>query len=144
MSGQTTKDASPYRREDMLDRLAMGASLLCLLHCLAFPLLIAALPSLSHILHLPESFHMWVVVFAIPCSLWALLPGRSRHGAVTPLLLAGAGLLFLIAGISILHDAGWETQATVAGSLLLSAAHVLNWRLRHKRGVGPTCADEIL
>ena len=133
MISQLKTGATPYRLEDMLDRFATGASLLCLLHCLAFPLLIAALPSLSQILHLPESFHVWVVLFAIPGSLWALLAGRSRHGAITPLILGSAGLLFLIAGISILHDAGWETQSTVAGSLLLSAAHVFNWRLRHKR-----------
>ena len=130
--------------EDWLHRLAAGASLVCLMHCLGLPLLVAALPALSHGHNIPESFHIWVVIFAVPTSLWALLSGRSRHAARAPLLLGVAGLLLLVSGVTILHDMGLETPATVAGSLLLSAAHLANWRLRHRRRNGAGPADEML
>ena len=139
MNSHAKSPDPPFRHGEWLDRFGMGASFLCLLHCLALPLVIAALPSLSQILQVPEAFHVWVVLFAVPCSLWALLAGRARHGAVMPLLIGCAGLLFLIAGVTFLHDAGWETPATVAGSLLLSAAHVLNLRWSHKREPGQAC-----
>jgi len=37
----------------LLDGLALGASFLCLIHCLALPLVIAALPALATILARP-------------------------------------------------------------------------------------------
>lgn len=129
---------------DWLDRLATGASFVCLMHCLGLPLLVAALPTLSHTLGIPESFHIWVVVFAVPTSLWALLAGRARHASSAPLLLGIAGLLLLVSGVTVLHDIGLETPATVAGSLLLSAAHLANWRLRHRPENAARSANEIL
>ena len=47
---------SPTHREDWFERAAMGASMLCLVHCLALPLIIAALPALSQILAIPRAF----------------------------------------------------------------------------------------
>ncbi len=121
---------APKRLDDALDRAATGASILCLAHCLLLPLLFAALPAIAGIVDVPEEVHLFVVLFALPTSLWALLSGRSSHHRTGPLVAGVAGLALLLAGLAI---PSLETAATVAGSLLLSLAHGANWRLRHGR-----------
>ena len=112
---------------------AMSASLLCLIHCLALPLILAALPAMSSVLPISESFHLWVLAFAIPASCAALFAGRARHGARWPLLLGIAGLGLLAVGAILFGSTPMETPTTVAGSIALVAAHVANWRLRRQR-----------
>lgn len=117
-------------REDWLESAGACASMLCLVHCLAMPLLIAALPALGQVLPVSERFHLWVLAFAIPASGAALLVGRNRHGVQWPLALGAGGLLLLAIGALVLGEGAGETSATVAGSLLLAMAHIANWRLR--------------
>lgn len=115
---------------DVSETAAMIASLICLIHCLALPLLVAALPLLSGSLVTSEIFHAVILAFAVPVSGIALIAGYHRHGASGPPVVGGIGLLCLIAGVS-LTDGGWsETAFTVAGSLFLSVAHITNWRMR--------------
>ncbi len=120
---------APKQLHNMLDRAATGAALLCLVHCLLLPLALAALPTLGTALAVPESFHLGMVLFALPTSLWALASGFAvnRSRVILPLGLAGLALLLL--GLCL--PAPHETVASVAGSLLLCAAHVGNWRQRH-------------
>lgn len=118
------------RREDWLESVALSASMLCLVHCLALPLLIAALPVLSSALAIPESFHLWVLAFAIPASGTALVSGRAQHGAQGPLLAGMAGLALLALGVLAFGETRWETPVTVLGSLALAGAHYGNWQLR--------------
>ena len=118
---------------DWLDRAALGASALCLVHCLALPLIIAALPALSHLLSLPESIHVWILLFAMPTAGLAFVTGRARHGAFYPLIVGALGLMALATGI-VFGSTRLETPITVTGSLLLAAAHIANWRLRHAHG----------
>lgn len=121
------------RGEDWIERAAFTASLLCLVHCLALPLVIAALPMLARALALPESVHVWLLAFAIPASGAALLAGHVRHGAAWPLGAGGVGLLLLAVGALAFGGSGAETPLTVSGGLILASAHIGNWRLRHAR-----------
>lgn len=116
---------------DWFERVAAGASLLCLIHCAGLPLLFAAMPALSRALDLPENFHLWLLVFALPASGSALLLGFRQHRAWSPLAAGGAGLALLSAGALLLGGGRFETPVTIAGSLCLIAAHVANWRRRH-------------
>lgn len=121
---------------DVSETAAMIASLICLVHCLALPLLVAALPLLSESLVTSEIFHVAILAFAIPVSSIALIAGYNRHGAWGPSVVGGFGLLSLVAGVS-LTDGGWsETAFTVTGSLFLTVAHITNWRMRLTRGRG--------
>lgn len=119
---------------DWMDRAAVAASLACMAHCLALPLVIAALPALSSVLAVPEAFHVWVLVFAAPVAAVALVQGRARHGAWWPVGLGAAGLALLAAGALWLPEGAAETSATVAGGLMLGGAHIANWRLRRACG----------
>jgi hypothetical protein len=122
--------AMTSRYADWVERAAFAASALCLVHCLALPLVLAALPVLSGILHLPEDIHRWVLLFAIPTSLTALVMGRQMGGPGYPIVMGLAGLGLLAVGAFV---PSIETPATVAGSVTLAFAHILNWRLRHAR-----------
>ena len=117
-------------RMDWVERLAVGASAACLVHCLALPFLLAALPVLPAALSLPEGFHVWALAVALPSAAFALLHGRSRHGRSWPVLVGLLGLLFLLIG-GFLTEGGSEIAVTVAGSTTLMIAHVANWRMRH-------------
>lgn len=112
------------------DGLAVGASALCLIHCLALPIVIAALPALAARLDLGEGFHLGVLAFALPVSAYALGEGWRRHRGLTPLFVGATGLVLLAAGLAFEDWVAVETGVTVAGSLLLAGAHVANWRRR--------------
>lgn len=118
---------------DWFERAAVGASALCLIHCAGLPLLLAALPALSKLIALPESFHIWVLGFAVPTSGIALLLGHKGHRARLPLAAGAIGLALLALGALVLLGGPYETPVTIAGSLCLVVAHVSNWRLRHHR-----------
>jgi len=116
----------------LLDVGAIALSSLCLLHCLALPLLAAALP-LMGVWAEAEWVHVVFVAIAAPTTGFALW--RAHHQQPLPalaMLSAAAGLSLLLAGA-----VGWpsheaETPMTVAGSLLIASTHLWNaWR-RHR------------
>lgn len=116
---------------DWLERVGLAGSIACMVHCLALPLLIAALPALASALAIPESFHIWVLVVAVPPAVVALVQGWRRHGIMLVLIVGAAGVGLLAAGAVPLGETWAEIPATVTGSLLLVSAHIANWRLRH-------------
>lgn len=118
-----------FQRQTWLDGAAAGVSLLCLVHCLALPLLIAALPALSQMLAVPEGFHRGVALIALPASAVALLSGFRRHRSARAMVLAAVGLSAIGWGAFGAESAAAELLATVFGSVAVSAAHVVNWAL---------------
>ncbi|MES3100784.1 MerC domain-containing protein [Sphingomonas faeni] len=115
---------------DMLDGLAVCASVICMVHCLALPLLLAALPALATWFDPGEKFHVAVLAFAIPTSALALIGGWRSHRAAPPLLIGAGGLALMTLGIVFGGHAALETALSVSGSLMLAFAHVANWRNR--------------
>jgi hypothetical protein len=126
--------ARNVRRADLIEHAALGASFLCLLHCLALPLLIAALPALGSILPVGPTFHLAMLAFAVPASGLALTSGQAQHGVVWPLLAGLFGLFFLMLGVLAFAGTWLETALTVLGAILLAVAHVANLRLRRAAG----------
>lgn len=116
-------------KQRLFDGLAIGASLLCLIHCLALPVLIALLPALASLLPIPEGFHLAALAFAVPASAIALANGYRQHGALLPAAIAALGLCLLGWGVLGGHDIATETGITVLGSVLLAGSHAYNWRL---------------
>lgn len=128
----TTSTPKPAGHIDWIERAAVGASILCLIHCLALPILLAALPALSTILSVPESIHVWILAFAIPAAGAALVTGYRRHMARYPMVMGVIGLAFMAIGAFVFARQWLETPTTVFGSTTLASAHVINWRLRHR------------
>jgi hypothetical protein len=135
-SSRPLEDAPPLTEDGEaplrgLDLMAMLFSGLCLLHCLALPLLIAILPLAFSSVVADEHFHRWMLLGVVPTSVLALGWGWRHHRSN---LVAGCGVLGMalmsyaaFAGISEFGDRLY----TVSGALLLAIGHLRNYQLRH-------------
>jgi hypothetical protein len=128
----------PAARPRLADLLGITLSLTCLVHCLALPLLVLLAPALGTWFAMPEWVHAAILMLALPAATFAMTDGWRRHRRALPVLLAGAGLGLLAAGLAA-HE-GWLALAdpetadrllTSMGAITLATAHVLNWRWRH-------------
>lgn len=128
------------KKSSLLDSLAIALSGLCLVHCLALPVLIALFPLLSVNLVDHESFHQIILVAVVPTTAIALVSGIMRHHRMLVAVLGIIGVAALTFAAFVLHAVhahGMETWVTVTGGLLLASAHVLNFRHCKHRGCTP-------
>ena len=105
----------------------MAASALCLLHCLAMPLLLLALPALGWAAG--EHVHQALIGVALAAALLSLGPGYLAHRKAVVPLLGAAGLISLTAAAFVLgpsFGAAAESTFSVLGAVLLCAAHLRN------------------
>lgn len=124
-----------------LDRLGIGVSVACWIHCALLPALVLASPALSGLLLDDGDFHIWLLVLILPTAVIAFLFSWLRHRNTTTLIIGGCGLtLIVIASV----QAGWfehsllsesmEKIQTSLGGLLLAMGHFRNLQLgRSKR-----------
>jgi hypothetical protein len=118
-----------------VDGIAVSASLLCVAHCLALPLLAASVPALGLLVTHSLLVHAMLLCLALPLGLWALMRGRRRAGW-WPVMLGLFGFALMAAA---LLAAPWsERWLTIAGVSLVAIAHWGNWRA----GLRPD-ADQI-
>ncbi|MFT3966107.1 MAG: MerC domain-containing protein [Sphingobium sp.] len=116
-----------------LDRIAMGLSALCGLHCIATTLLVGAMASIGTILESPM-IHEGGLAIAILLGTISLGAGALRHGAMLPVAIGSLGL-GVMAGALSHHHSPLETVYTLLGVSILSLGHFLN-RGRHRREAG--------
>ena len=128
-------EQSTGKSSSWLDGFAVALSALCLLHCLALPLVVAGLPFLAQFAE--SHLHAQVLIFVLPLSVVALGLGYRHHRDPRIVLAGAAGMLLLIAGATVAHARFGVTADrvfTVSGSLTLAAAHYFNaYRSRHAR-----------
>lgn len=114
------------------DKLAVGFSLACVIHCLALPVMLFLLPSLTAMQLQNEAFHFWLVFAAIPISLYAITLGCKQHKRYRLFALCGTGLILLLAALLLeeefIGESG-EQLLTVVGSTFIIIGHWLNYRL---------------
>ena len=139
-----------------LDSLAISMSVICAVHCLLTPLLLALLPIISTTFWVHENFHLWMVCLVVPTTATAVFMGCHKHKDKTVALLSLTGLAFIVSmalfqySLHITHslDANGVctscTQQQAAtffnptiifnslGGLLLAVAHYRNYRLCRK------------
>jgi peptidoglycan/LPS O-acetylase OafA/YrhL len=123
-----------FRRTN-LDSLGSAASLLCLVHCVLTPIVLALSPTLATLLPGSRTTHQVLIFFVVSLGLLAFVSGYMRHRRSLVLLPMTVGI-FLIAcgafGESYLHSTLNETLITMAGSTLLILAHGLNRSFCHR------------
>lgn len=122
-------------RSDIIESMALAAAAACLAHCIALPMIVAALPAMAVALPIPESFHQLALIAALPTTLTALWLGYRRHTQWWPLAAGAGGLAFLVAGAVWFERTPSEVPVTVAGSLIIAAAHIGNWKLRRMAAI---------
>jgi hypothetical protein len=110
----------------VIDRVAIGLSGLCLVHCLASAILVAMLASAGGMLLNPH-IHEVGLVFAIGLGMIALGRGVLEHGFMMPAAVGGLGLGVMAGALSLPHD-GNEVVYTIIGVAILALGHDLNRR----------------
>ena len=121
-------------RESMkLDRVGMGLSALCAVHCAVLPLFAGA-SLFAEALHTP-----WVEASMIGSAgligYFTLGVSYQQHRRRLPLVLLTLGLLLMGMAHTLLPHA-WSTPATFAGAALLVLAQV-----RNRRCPAPCCSS---
>lgn len=115
-----------------LDRLAIGGSALCAIHCLTLPILLSVFPALGTTLFGKESFHLLLLLFVIPLSLVALSIGCKQHKSWFVSLTGVLGLSLLIFTAIFGHETfGHEGEkiATLIGASFIAIGHIRNFTL---------------
>lgn len=112
------------------DGLALTLSAVCLVHCLALPVALSLAPTLAAGLLDHGDFHKLMLIVALPASLLAFGIGCRRHRRLDVPVLGGLGLAMLVFAAYAAHawDGELERYVTVAGGLILSLAHIQNFR----------------
>ncbi|HEY7673343.1 MAG TPA: MerC domain-containing protein [Gammaproteobacteria bacterium] len=115
----------------LFDQIAIALSGVCLVHCLAVPLLVAFLPLAAISFGSETHFHSLMLWFVVPTSIVGLGLGLHAHRHIWIVLLGALGVSVLAAAALWGHTA-WATSVevgvSVLGSLVLAAAHWLNFR----------------
>jgi hypothetical protein len=107
-----------------LDRIAMGLSGLCLVHCLGTAILLGLLASAGGILGSPIVHEVGLTLAMLIGSV-ALGRGILEHGFMLPSAIGALGL-GVMAGALSLPEGGHEAVYTVAGVMILALGHRLN------------------
>ena len=113
-------------RNGAMDRLAIGLSGLCLVHCLASAIFVAMLASAGGLL-LHPAIHEVGLVIAIALGVLAQGRGMVEHGFMMPSAVGGLGL-GVMAGSLGLPEGFAGTSYTIVGVLILALGHDLNRR----------------
>ena len=107
-----------------LDRVAIGLSGLCLVHCLATTVLLALVSAAGGMLGSP-----WIheVGLGLAMIMGAIALGRGilEHGYTMPSAVGGLGLGVMSGALTMPHD-GTEALYTVVGVAILALGHRLN------------------
>ena len=112
------------------DRIAIGISGLCAVHCLATAVLVALAASAGGLL-LSPIIHEVGLVIAIGLGALALGRGVLQHGYMMPISVGALGLGVMAGAVSLPHDGSGETLFTLVGVGLLALGHDLNRRATH-------------
>jgi hypothetical protein len=107
-----------------LDRIAMGLSGLCLVHCLATSVALALLSAAGSALGSPW-IHEVGLTLAMVLGAVALGRGVMEHGFMMPSAVGAMGLGVMAGALTLPHD-GSEALFTLIGVGILALGHELN------------------
>ena len=139
-----------------LDSLEISMSVICAVHCLLTPILLALLPIISTTFWVHENFHLWMVFLVVPTTSLAVFMGCRKHKdkLVAALSITGLAFILFIAVYQYIFHAGHPLDANgictscthhgsgsflnlttilnSVGGLFLACAHFRNFKLCRK------------
>ena len=111
------------------DKIAIGISIACVIHCFLVPSFIIFFPAFISIELDNELVHYLMLFFVFPISMIALSNGVKNHKKFSFFFIGMIGLFILICAVlfgeSNLGETG-EKALTLIGSIILSIAHYKN------------------
>lgn len=108
-----------------LDRMAIGLSGLCLVHCVATTVLLALVSAAGGLLG-SHWVHEIGLGLAMVMGVISLGRGILEHGYTMPSAVGGLGLGVMAGALTLPHD-GTEALYTVVGVAILALGHRLNF-----------------
>jgi hypothetical protein len=117
-----------------LDYVGIAMSVLCIVHCVAGPLILFFLPAFATAFLTEEVFvHQVLFGLIILVAIFSFIPGYRLHKQRLPLGLFGAGLILLAFATFFAHDISHELEPAFAiiGSLFIVSAHYFNHKSCH-------------
>lgn len=133
MSAQSTSHSHSPPSNDShgwLDSFAISMSVICAVHCLVTPFLVAVLPVLASTFWVHESFHLWMLALVVPLAILSLYLGCRKHKRKLVLVLGAIGVTLLtgVAGYETFHHSAqvMEGHAHCAHCLAKGAGKLLN------------------
>jgi hypothetical protein len=135
LAGRTKRTAEPLELGMLLskyfDRVAIALSTICIVHCLAMPLVIAVLPIAAFAFGGDGHFHSLMLWFVVPTSVLGFGLGLRVHRRAD-IVAMGAIAIAALAVTALRGHSAWdpsvEVLVNVAASVLLAAAHWRNFR----------------
>ena len=129
-SKKTSVATDAEARQGLFDKLGIGVSLTCAVHCV-ITALVSLLPTLGFSAATGEAME-WLelplLVGALGIGLFALVrPYLHEHKNVLPVVLFSIGMMSIVA--SRFAPGLFETVLTVVGIAFVATAHVVNLRL---------------
>lgn len=113
-------------RDASIDRLAIGLSGLCVVHCIASAVFVAMLASAGGLL-LDPIVHEVGMMMALVLGVFGLGTGIRRHGFMLPAAIGSLGLGIMSGALTLEHG-GITTVYSVVGVLIVALGHDLNRR----------------
>ena len=133
MNTSPTQLGMTIRQALGIDLYAAALSLLCLLHCLALPLMASILPVAGHLSE-NELIHQVLVTLAAPVTLWAVWTSLPKAASAWPFIASATfGLALLLLAGFVHAVAAYESWLTIVGALCLGLAHLWRWSQHVKR-----------
>lgn len=124
------------------DHAGIGASFLCILHCLITPSLITILPALAATEHQTHSVFAIIILFL---GMLAFIPGYFKHhNKSVPLMgVMGIAMIILATELPELENIELlETALVLGGGITLISAHLRNaYWCRFCRKCNDVCCD---
>ena len=114
------------------DKVSIGISALCLLHCLLFPSLMVLLSSFISVSLNSELIHYMLLFLVVPVSSFALIVGLNNHKNSFIFFIGLSGLAILVSALFIelpIKTISGEILFTIIGSLLITFSHYKNYKL---------------
>lgn len=115
----------------LVDRMGVTLAALCMVHCLALPLLASLLPLVAPLADLP-GVHGVLVLLAMPLGLLLVRDTFGERALRTIALQALVGLALLVGALALPFVDALEEPMTVTGALLLASAHLRRWLHRRR------------
>lgn len=114
------------------DTLGILAAVVCVVHCLALPVMAMALPALTSGTAHEDMTHYVLAGFVVAFCMFAIIPGYRQHRQREVLggMIVGLGLvLFATFVAEPFFGEAWEMPLITVGNMIVVVAHLRNRKL---------------
>ena len=126
-----------HRHKPLLDRIGIGASIACAIHCIALPFLFATLPLFGIELMRNRKIDVCMILVSFFAGSWALYHGyKKHHHYLWPLIVFSAGLSLIIVG-TFTGIEWFEMALKFLGAGAIVTAHIYNLRYGRQCTIHP-------